>query len=97
MGVILRESVDQEAVAARWRSRGFSCDLWVDPPGQIWADYVHEVDELVMVVVGKVEFEIDGVTHRPEVVEELLIPARALHTVRNVGGTESRWLYGYAR
>lgn len=60
------------------------------------ADYVHEVDELVMVVVGEVDFEIDGVTHRPGVGEELLIPARARHTVRNVGGTESRWLYGYA-
>jgi mannose-6-phosphate isomerase-like protein (cupin superfamily) len=93
----MRSRVNQQAVAANWKSRGFSCDLWVDPPGQVWADYVHEVDELVMVVVGEVEFEIDGVTHRPEAGEELLIPARALHTVRNVGGTESRWLYGYAR
>lgn len=92
-----REPVDQQAVAASWRSRGCSCDLWVDPPGQVWADFVHEVDELVMVVVGEVEFEIAGVTHRPEVGEELLITARARHTVRNVGGTESRWLYGYAR
>ena len=55
------------------------------------------MDEVVMVVVGEVEFAIDGVTHRPEIGEELFIPARALHTVRNVGGTESRWLYGYAR
>ena len=55
------------------------------------------VDELVMVVVGEVEFAIDGLTHRPEIGEELYIPARALDTVRNVGGTESRWLYGYAR
>lgn len=94
---LMQGSVDQQAVAARWRSRGFSCDLWVDPPGQVWADYVHEVDELVMVVVGDVEFEIEGVTHRPAVGEELLIRARAVHTVRNLGGTESRWLYGYAR
>ena len=89
--------VDQQSITASWRSRGFSCDLWVDRPGQVWADYVHDVDELVMVVAGKVEFAIDGATHRPEVGEELLIPARAPHTVRNVGGTESRWLYGYAR
>ena len=97
MPSVMQGPVDQAAVAARWRSRGFSCDLWVDPPGRVWADYVHEVDELVMVVAGEVEFEIDGVTHRPAVGEEILIPARALHTVRNVGGTESRWLYGYAR
>jgi uncharacterized cupin superfamily protein len=58
--------VDEQSVAASWRTRAFSCDLWVDPPGQVWTDYVHEVDELVMVVVGEVEFEIDGVTHRPD-------------------------------
>ena len=27
--------------------------------------------------------------------EELLIPARALHSARNVGSTTARWLYGY--
>lgn len=91
------EGVDRARIAERWRARGFSCGLWVDPPGQVWADYVHDVDELVMVVEGEVEFEIEGSTHRPRPGEELLIPARARHTVRNVGRTPSRWLYGYAR
>lgn len=94
---VMSYEVDEQSVAANWKSRGFSCDLWIDPPGQVWADYVHDVDELVMVVAGKVEFDIHGVTHRPDLGEELMIPAKALHTVRNVGGTESRWLYGYAR
>ena len=90
-------AVDQEAVARRWRARGFSCGLWVDPPGQVWEDYVHESDELVLLVEGEVEFEVDGEVRRPPVGEELLIPAGARHTVRNVGGGTSRWLYGYAR
>lgn len=89
--------IDRDVVASRWRERGFSCGLWADPPGQVWADYVHNVDELVMGIQGEVEFEIDGVTHRPVPGEELLIPARANHTVRNVGHSESRWLYGYKR
>ena len=89
--------VDQVAVAARWRERGFSCGLWIDPPGQIWADFVHAVDELVMVVEGEVEFEVSGQVHRPGPGTELLIPARVSHTVRNLGRTESRWLYGYRR
>ena len=46
------DKVEQTTVAARWRQRGFSCELWVDPPGQVWADFVHPVDELVMVVDG---------------------------------------------
>jgi quercetin dioxygenase-like cupin family protein len=89
--------VDQSAVARNWGERGFSCGLWVDPAGQVWADYVHDVDELVMVVEGDVEFEIDGEVHRPAAGEELFIPARARHTVRNLGRVESRWLYGYRR
>ncbi len=89
--------VEQDAVARRWRERGFSCGLWVDPPGQVWEDYVHDVDELVMVVEGEVELEIEGKVHRPAPGEELFIPARARHTVRNVGRGESRWLYGYQR
>jgi quercetin dioxygenase-like cupin family protein len=80
-----------------WRRRGFSCGLWVDSPGQVWADYVHDVDELVMVVEGDVEFEIDSQVRHPAPGEELFIPARARHTVRNVGRGESRWLYGYRR
>ena len=90
-------SVDRASVAAGWKRRGFSCDLWVDPPGRVWADFVHEVDEVVMVVEGEVEFTIAGVVHRPGLGEELLIPAGALHTVKNTGPTESRWLYGYKR
>jgi quercetin dioxygenase-like cupin family protein len=89
--------VDRTGVERSWRERGFSCGLWVDPPGQVWADFVHATDELVMVVEGDVEFEIEGRRHRPAPGEELLIPARSRHTVRNLGRGESRWLYGYHR
>lgn len=90
-------TVDQEAVSARWRERGFSCGLWVDPPGQVWEDFVHDTDELVMVVEGQMEFEVEGERHRPCVGEELFIPAGARHSARNRGESESRWLYGYRR
>ncbi len=89
--------VNQAAIEGNWHKRGFSCGLWIDPPGQVWEDYVHDVDELVMVVDGEVEFEIEGKVHRPPAGEELFIPARAKHTVRNRGCGESRWLYGYRR
>ena len=86
-----------ESVRQDWRNRGFSCDLWVDPPGQCWEGYVHATDELVMIVEGEVEFEIEGVIHRPDPGEELFIPAGAVHSVRNLGRTQARWLYGYGR
>jgi mannose-6-phosphate isomerase-like protein (cupin superfamily) len=89
------EAVNQGTVARQWRERGFSCALWVDPAGQIWADFVHDVDELVMVVQGDVEFEFRAETHRPGAGQELLIPAGEKHTVRTRGPSGSRWLYGY--
>ncbi|MCG6872302.1 MAG: cupin domain-containing protein [Gammaproteobacteria bacterium] len=88
-------AVDQRAIAREWAARGFHCELWMDPPGQCWEDYVHTMDELVLVVEGQVEFEVDGRLHHPAIGVELLIPAGTPHSVRNVGHNTSRWLYGY--
>ena len=87
--------VKLDSVRSNWHSRGFGCDLWTDPPGQSWEDYRHDVDELVMVLEGEVEFEFDGHVFQPSVGEELVIPAGVVHSVRNIGKTTSRWLYGY--
>ena len=87
--------LDRAQIAKDWRARGFSCDLWVDPPGQVWANYVHVTDELMMIVEGGLELEMQGKTLRPAIGEEVLVPAHTNHTVRNVGGTTARWLYGY--
>jgi quercetin dioxygenase-like cupin family protein len=89
--------VNIEQVCREWDRRSFSCDVWVDPPGQRWEDYVHTIDELVMVVEGEVEFEIAGIRQCPPPGETLLIPAGALHSVRNLGASQARWLYGYRR
>ena len=89
--------VDQKQIEQRWAARGFSCGLWVDPPGQVWADFVHDRDELVMVVEREQEFEMNGRRYRPSIGEELLIPAGTRHTAHNVGRVMSRWLYGYKR
>jgi quercetin dioxygenase-like cupin family protein len=86
---------DRSSIEQEWNRRGFGCDLWVDPPGQRWENFVHRVDELVMVVEGSVEFEIGGVRQRPEPYVELLISAGVVHSVRNVGQTTAHWLYGY--
>lgn len=88
---------DLSQVPAQWRARGYSCDIWSDPPGQVWADFVHDVDELVMPIEGALELTLQGRTLRPEVGEEVLIPARVSHTVRNIGDRRNRWYYGYRR
>lgn len=87
--------VDAGSVARDWVSRGFSCETWVDPPGRRWENFVHDTDELVVVLEGEMEFEIEGVTHHPQRGIELFIPARARHSARNVGAVTARWLFGY--
>ena len=91
------KTIDREQVAADWAARGFSCELWVDPPGRRWEDFTHRTDELVLVLEGAMEFEVEDRVVRPAPGEELLIPAGARHSARNVGGTTARWLYGYRR
>jgi uncharacterized cupin superfamily protein len=89
--------IDVDAISKDWRERGFSCDLWVDPPGRCWEDFVHAQDELVVVLEGTMEFEIAGIVSQPQPGVELFIPAGALHSARNRGSTTARWLYGYRR
>ena len=90
-------SIDREQVATDWAKRGFRCDLWNDPPGRRWEDFTHAADELVVVLDGEMKFEVAGQVCHPVIGEELLIPAGAIHSARNIGMTTARWLYGYKR
>ena len=90
-------AIDRDKIERDWAARGYSCGLWVDPPGRVWADFVHDTDELVLLLEGEQEFEMGGKTYRLDPGQELLIPAGALHTARNVGAVTSKWLYGYKR
>ncbi len=87
--------MDQTAVAAEWRGRGYSCGRFVDPPGQCWEDFVHDCNELVTVVEGRLEMVVAGATVTLEPGDEVFIPKGALHSVRNIHHATSVWLYGY--
>jgi quercetin dioxygenase-like cupin family protein len=84
---------DRQQIAADWTARDFSCELWTDPPGQRWEDFTHATNELVTVLGGDMEFEVKGQVRHPQPGEELLIPAGAVHSARNIGSTTARWLY----
>ncbi|HEY6280733.1 MAG TPA: cupin domain-containing protein [Burkholderiales bacterium] len=87
--------MNERKVKTDWERRGFIFGIWIDPPGQIWEDYVHGVDELLMLAEGEIELSFLGKTFCPTIGEEILIPAGAGHTVRNIGKTTNRWYYGY--
>jgi len=87
--------VDRAAVAADWSARGYDCHLFVDPPGQEWNGFVHATNELVTVAEGRLELTVgeDRLTAEPG--DEVFIPKGAVHSVKNVHGATTRWLFGY--
>ena len=85
----------QEKIRENWESRGYSFGVYKDPPGQVWADFVHRTDELVVLAGGDIEIEIEGKSQQPQIGEEIFIPANSIHTVRNIGKTNNVWYFGY--
>ena len=87
--------MNQEQIRKNWESRGYRFGVFKDPPGQVWADFVHRTDELVVLAEGEIEIEIEGKSQQSEIGDEVFIPANAIHTVRNIGKTNNVWYYGY--
>ena len=85
----------REKIRENWESRGYSFGVFKDSPGQVWADFVHRTDELVVLAVGDIEIEIEGKSQQPQIGEEIIIPANSIHTVRNIGKTNNVWYFGY--
>ena len=50
----------QEKIRENWKSRGYSFGVFKDSPGQVWADFVHRTDELIVLAEGDIEIEIEG-------------------------------------
>jgi len=89
--------MNADEVEKAWKQRSFSFGVWTDPPGQTWEDYIHETDELLMLIEGEIEVEMKGLKLRPKIGEEIFIPAKTVHCVRNIGKTGNRWFYGYKK
>lgn len=87
--------VDRREVAQDWCARGYSCAAFVDPPGREWNDFVHSVNELVTVLEGRLEMTVGDAQVIVEPGDEVFIPRRAPHSVKNVHAATTRWLYGY--
>ena len=67
--------MEPSQIQQAWAERGFSCTVSTDPYGQVWANFIHEVDGLVTLVEGEIELSFQGQTLRPRIGEEVFIPA----------------------
>jgi quercetin dioxygenase-like cupin family protein len=87
--------MNQQQIKQNWQQRGFSCEIWRDASGQVWSNFIHDTDELVMLIEGEIELSFNDQVYHPQVGEEILIPAGVSHTVVNCGNTNNSWFYGY--
>lgn len=86
-----------QEIASSWLARGFSFGSWEDIPNTFWGEFVHDKDELFMVVSGEIELELAGVCKRIQPGEEVLIPAGAVRSKRIVSPNGAHWLFGYRK
>ncbi len=86
---------DRDQVTQDWRRRGYSCDVFTDPPGREWNDFVHTTNELVTVMEGALKLTIGREEIIAEPGDEVFIPKGVCHSVKNVSPSTTHWLYGY--
>ena len=46
-------NVSREQIQIDWAERGYSCELWVESPGTVLSDFVHDTEELILLLDGK--------------------------------------------
>ena len=64
-----------------WHSRGYSFGVFSDPPGQVWADFVHRTNELIVLAEGEIEVEIEGKAERFQIGEIVFIPVKEIWNI----------------
>ena len=88
------DPLDVASFEQDWHQTGYSCQRFEDPPGQVWRDFVHSTNEVVMVSKGRLEVEIDGEVFLANPGDEVLIPRDTTHTVANAEDGRTVCLFG---
>ena len=76
MNIISKINPDQ--IKQDWHSRGYSFGVFSDPPGQVWADFVHRTNELIVLAEGEIEVEIEGKAERFQIGGMVFIHAKEI-------------------
>ena len=70
--------MDSDQIKQDWNSRGCSFGVFRDPPGQVWADFVHQTDEHVVLAEGEIEMKIERKAERFQIGGMVFIPAKEI-------------------
>ncbi len=86
----------ENEIKENWAKRGFSFGTGTISLNDGVEEAVHEdKDELIIMANGKLEFTIGDKSFIQENSEEVLIPAKDIHSIRNVGTEDSIIYFGY--
>jgi quercetin dioxygenase-like cupin family protein len=64
-------------------------------PGYVAPRHTHPGEEIIYVIEGSLEYEIDGKTSKVKAGDVLFVPAGAIHTARNIGTSNGAELATY--
>jgi len=79
-----------------WKERGFSFGVGTIKAGDAVDEAFHDdKDELVLMESGDYEFTIGNESFRQNGNVEVLIPAGSVHSIRNLGQSDSKIYFGY--
>jgi len=79
-----------------WIERGFSFGVGTIKAGDAVDEAFHDdKDELVLMESGEYEFVIGDETFKQNGNVEVLIPAGSVHSIKNLGGNDSKIYFGY--
>ncbi|MBL1261315.1 MAG: cupin domain-containing protein [Thiotrichaceae bacterium] len=88
--------MNKEELEKNWTDRGFSFGFGTIKDGDGVNEAVHDdMDELVFMEIGKYEFTVGNDSFIQEGGEEVLIPAGATHSIKNLSEKDSIIYYGY--
>jgi mannose-6-phosphate isomerase-like protein (cupin superfamily) len=88
--------MDAEELEKNWTERGFSFGVGTIKAGDAVDEAFHEdKDELVLMESGEYEFSIDNESFKQNGNVEVLIPAGSVHSIKNLGQSDSKIYFGY--
>ena len=70
-------------------------NVFRDPPGQEWNDFVHTTDEYVLVAEGALRVRVGAEVADVEPGDLVCIPKGIRHSLRTTSASGSVWYYGY--
>ena len=88
--------MDMDELEKNWIERGFSFSVGTIKAGDAVDEAFHDdKDELVLMESGAYEFTIGNETFGQNGNVEVLIPAGSVHSIKNLGQSDSKIYFGY--